>query len=108
VKKVCKWGDMVLSDEAALDLAIAKAALVLTSGMGIMVYLIRVAAKICFRRPDEMGVSSHHPNMAKLRNQEASGRFGETTPSTDDLQKLTVLSFISPRIGSLRQRRRSQ
>jgi len=99
---------MVLSDEAALDLAIAKAALILISGMGIMAYLIRVAAKITFRKPEEVGVSSRHPNTPTFRNQEASGRFGETTPSTDDLQKLTVLSFISPRIGSLRQRRRSQ
>ena len=108
MKKSANGGDMVLSDEAALDLAIAKAALVLISGMGIMVYLIRVAAKICFRRPDEMGVSSHHPNMAKLRNQEASGRIVETTPSTDNLQELPVLPFISHRIGSLCERRRSQ
>jgi hypothetical protein len=75
----------MVSDQAALDLAVVKVALILISGIGVMGYLIHVAAKIAWIKPEQRGVSSYTSEPVRLESQGSSVRSGETTASPEDL-----------------------
>lgn len=56
----------MVSDETALDLAIGKVALILISGISIMGYLVRVAAKIALMKPKQRRGSEITPPVEDL------------------------------------------
>jgi hypothetical protein len=45
---------MMLGDEVAFDFAIAKAGLIMISSLAILLYLVRLAAKVTFRQSEDM------------------------------------------------------